>query len=78
MNMFDSNFDPLATLQQLQTDQQQLYINQQQLNQNLKIVAEKLNEQQAQINTLLAAINAANKTNEMILEKLFVELGKPL
>ena len=72
--MFDKDFDPLAIMEELQKNQSQLYANQQQLNQNIRLLVTRVNEQQLAIDNLIKGLEAANKANELVMNKILGQL----
>lgn len=65
--MFNTDFDPLKTLEELQTNQQVLFNNDRQLAQGFQMLEQKLQEQQAVIDVLIKGLDAANKANQQLL-----------
>lgn len=65
--MFNTDFDPLKTLEELQTNQQVLFSNDRQLAQGFQMLERKIQEQQEVIDVLIKGLDAANKANQQLL-----------
>lgn len=65
--MFNTDFDPLKTLEQLQENQQVLFNNDRQLAQGFQMLEKKLQEQQEVIDVLIKGLDAANKANQQLM-----------
>ena len=65
--MFNTDFDPLKTLEELQTNQQVLFNNDRQLAQGFQMLERKIQEQQEVIDVLIKGLDAANKANQQLL-----------
>ncbi len=67
--MLDHSFDPLAQLEQLNTNQQVLFNNDRQLAQAIEGLRAQIKEQQEIIDVLIKGLDAANKANQQMLEQ---------
>lgn len=65
--MFESNFDPLKTLEELKTNQEVLFHNDRELAVALEALRAEVRSQQEVIDVLIKGLNAANKANQELL-----------
>lgn len=65
--MFNTDFDPLKTLEDLAQNQQVLFNNDRQLAQGFQMLEQKLQEQQEVIDVLIKGLDAANKANQQLM-----------
>jgi hypothetical protein len=68
VNWYDTDFDPLKTLDQLQK-------NQLLLNQNQQALISKIQEQDKLIDTLIKGQEMANRANEIMLKHLLDQIN---
>ncbi len=67
--MLNNDFDPLAQLEQLNTNQQVLFNNDRQLAQAIEGLRAQINEQKEVIDVLIKGLDVANKANQKMLEQ---------
>ena len=65
--MFESNFDPLKTLEELKANQEVLFHNDRELAMALEALKQEVRSQQEVIDVLIKGLNAANKANQELL-----------
>jgi hypothetical protein len=75
MKDWEPTFDPMAALQQLNDNQVMLNENQISQAQAMARMAERLNSQQSQIDTLIRGLDAANRANEIMLEQMLAQIS---
>ena len=67
--MFNTDFDPLKCLEDLQENQKILFNNDRQIAQGLQMLEQKIKEQQEVIDVLIKGLDAANKANQQLLSQ---------
>jgi hypothetical protein len=76
--MLNQDFDPLKILEAINDNQVTLNNNQHKHARAIEQIIQRVNEQQKVIDTLLAALDAANKSNEIMLAALVDDIHKTL
>jgi hypothetical protein len=76
--MLQGDFDPLQMLEDLRVSQININHNQQKMAQLLQFLTNKVTEQQAIIDALIANITTQNLTNEQILKDLLTNINKSI
>jgi len=71
-------FDPYAVLQELVENQKLLNDNQFNHARTLSNLIKQVNNQQQQIDTLLAALDSANRANELMMSALVTDINNTL
>ena len=73
---FDPTFDPMAVLEQLNSNQKVLFNNDRQLAQAIEDLRAVVQNQQQIIDVLQRGLDAANKANELMLTQSLEKLYK--
>jgi len=77
-NMLNQDFDPLKILDALNENQITLNDNLHKHARAIEQIIQRVNEQQRVIDTLVAGLDAANKSNEIMLAALVDDIHKTL
>jgi hypothetical protein len=78
MNWYDTGFDPLQALHELNNNQKQLNRNQEVINENIRMLHNKILEQDKIIDSLLKSVELGNQANELLLNSLDQQIKQAL